>query len=100
MRLSSSQVEAIQRAFQEVFGKGRVVLFGSRLDDMKRGGDIDLYLIPQEKGGDPFGQKISFLTRLKQMMGDQKIDVLIEGATPAYLVEEVERKGQLLCSVL
>ena len=99
MRLSSGQISAIRQAFQQVFGKGEVVLFGSRLDDTKKGGDIDLYLIPQKEGGDPFQQKIKFLVKLKQLIGDQKVDVLIEGAAPHRLVDEVRREGKRLCSV-
>ena len=35
-------------AFHDIFGMGKVYLFGSRLDDTQKGGDIDLYLVIQE----------------------------------------------------
>jgi predicted nucleotidyltransferase len=43
MRLTPEQVDAIKVAVREVAGpEARVWLFGSRVDDSARGGDIDL----------------------------------------------------------
>lgn len=43
MRLSQDQVQAIKFTAQTVLGNdARVTLFGSRTDDHRRGGDIDL----------------------------------------------------------
>ncbi len=45
MRISPEQAQAIRHLAQEVAGEdARVRLFGSRLDDRARGGDIDLLL--------------------------------------------------------
>ena len=44
VRLSEEEIFFIKKAFYEVFGDGYIYLFGSRVDDMQRGGDIDLYL--------------------------------------------------------
>ena len=45
MRLSTSQIETIRDAAQQHFGTDASVwLFGSRVDDTKRGGDVDLYV--------------------------------------------------------
>lgn len=47
MRLSAEEAAAIKRIIANVFGKdAEVRLFGSRIDDTKRGGDVDLYVIP------------------------------------------------------
>lgn len=76
MRLKDIEIEAIKAAFVEVFGEGQIYLFGSRVDDNKKGGDIDLYLCPKEIK-DISGKKIDFLVKLKREIGDQKIDVVI-----------------------
>ncbi|WP_310441610.1 hypothetical protein [Sulfurimonas sp.] len=38
-----------QKEFVEIFGDGKIYLFGSRTDDSKKGGDIDLYLCLTEE---------------------------------------------------
>ena len=50
MRLSASQIETIRDAAQQNFGaEASVWLFGSRVDDTKRGGDVDLYVESPQK---------------------------------------------------
>lgn len=45
MRLSQAQIEIIRKATHESFGADATVwLFGSRADDTRRGGDVDLYI--------------------------------------------------------
>ncbi|MFM2006074.1 MAG: hypothetical protein RLZZ09_1729 [Pseudomonadota bacterium] len=45
MRLSPSQQQCIREAIRQFFGQhARVWLFGSRVDDSRRGGDVDLYV--------------------------------------------------------
>ena len=80
MRLSPNQIESIRAAATATFGKGTAVwLFGSRVDDAKKGGDIDLLvlpgLLPTEQ---PFAKKIRMLTLLERDLGERKIDLIIE----------------------
>ena len=43
MRLTQRQIQAIKQVAAEVFGcNAKTYLFGSRVDDSQRGGDIDL----------------------------------------------------------
>ena len=45
MRLNPDQIEAIKQETEHFFGAdAQVWLFGSRVDDMAKGGDIDLYI--------------------------------------------------------
>ena len=75
MRLTHDEIKGIKKAFDEVFGEGKVFLFGSRTDDTKRGGDIDLYLclVDSKKLQK---KKIMFLVKLDEYLGEQKIDVV------------------------
>lgn len=48
MRLTEHQAKVIKKNCQMVFGEQtQVYLFGSRTDDNRRGGDIDLYILPE-----------------------------------------------------
>jgi predicted nucleotidyltransferase len=45
MRLTPAQIDTIKSTTSSVLGEGaRVMLFGSRLHDLKKGGDVDLYV--------------------------------------------------------
>ena len=77
MRLTMFEITTIQRNAENIFGdRVKVYLFGSRVDDNKKGGDIDLYVIPENKDNF-FEKKIKFLSALNSALGEQKIDVVI-----------------------
>ena len=80
MRLTQAQQTAIRSASAEFFGaEAGVWLFGSRVDDSKRGGDIDLLIRPAHfLAGPALSRKISFLSKLERLLGERKIDVIIE----------------------
>ena len=78
MRLSSEKVEAIKGAAAEIFGgDAQVWLFGSRADDDRRGGDVDLYI---ETGLDSDAERARlearFWARLQRLLGERKIDIV------------------------
>ena len=81
MRLTETQRAAIRTAVAENLGPGSGIwLFGSRTDDAKRGGDIDLLIIPELiiPREQFFARKIQLLARLERLLGERKIDMLIE----------------------
>lgn len=80
MRLSPEQVQAIRHAATASFGDDTAVwLFGSRVDDSKRGGDIDLLVRPAPAAADqPIARKIRMLTLLERLLGERKIDLVVE----------------------
>ena len=90
MRLNSFQLKAIKETFFEVFESGEIYLFGSRVRDNLRGGDIDLYLVVKDKK-DLFKKKIKFLAKLKRKIGEQKIDVVFN-IDENRLIEKEARK--------
>lgn len=76
MRLNAAEIKTIVQTAQEVFGPGvSVYLFGSRVDDTQRGGDIDL-LVCTPDGDESILDRILMKTRLKMRLGDQKIDIV------------------------
>ena len=99
MRLSRIEAETIKEAFTEVFGDGKVYLFGSRVDDSKRGGDIDLYLCPAVKYDDEHQKKIKFLVKLDEYIGEQKIDVVMAKDENRLIEQEALKKGVNLMDI-
>ena len=65
----------IQNIIQRVFG----YLVGSRVDDHKRGGDIDLLIETEETDVMRIVKtELAFMVKLQMQLGEQKIDVLVD----------------------
>ncbi|MBK8754241.1 MAG: nucleotidyltransferase domain-containing protein [Candidatus Competibacteraceae bacterium] len=79
MRMTDTQLAAIRTSAIKNFGrKTQVWLFGSRVDDSKKGGDIDLYIEPEiQDAAQLVDAKLSFLLELYKQIGEQKIDVVL-----------------------
>ena len=62
MRLKENEIKIIKSVIEEIFGdETKIYIFGSRLDDTKRGGDIDLFLITQNPS---YEKKIKAISKL------------------------------------
>ncbi|WP_016779153.1 nucleotidyltransferase domain-containing protein [Anaerophaga thermohalophila] len=101
MRLSERERQSIKHAAKEVWGdKATLYLFGSRTDNSKKGGDIDLYIQLSEIKSPRrlIHQKAAFLSKLDILIGEQKIDVIIN--TPENeelpIVKTARKKGLIL----
>ncbi|MBL0708464.1 MAG: nucleotidyltransferase domain-containing protein [Sulfurimonas sp.] len=92
MRLTNFEVESIRQTYYDVFKKGVIYLFGSRVDDSLKGGDIDLY-IDSESGENMLQKKLNFLVLLKEKIGDQKIDVVISKDKTRVIEKEALKNG-------
>ena len=97
IRLSKKEVEAIRETAKEVFGEeAKVYLFGSRVNPELKGGDIDL-LIEVPKGKREVERKLKFLVKLKERIGEQKVDVIVrEKGSEDFISQEARRTGVLL----
>ncbi|TAN50197.1 MAG: nucleotidyltransferase domain-containing protein [Methylococcaceae bacterium] len=78
MRLTPVEIQSIRKAALELAGPAaRIRLFGSRLDDAARGGDVDLML----ECDDPVAAPALLAARLgaavSRTMGGRKVDVII-----------------------
>lgn len=92
MRLSNYEINSIKQSFKEVFKDGKIYLFGSRVDDSRKGGDIDLYIQTDIKEN-VLDKKIKFLAILKQKIGVQKIDVVTSSNRIRAIEQEAIHKG-------
>ncbi|MBS0349950.1 MAG: nucleotidyltransferase domain-containing protein [Proteobacteria bacterium] len=81
MRLTHSEISSLIKAISEFIHQqpAELRLYGSRTDIHRRGGDIDLLLIlsDQQLLQKIILQKHLLLSRIKELIGDQKIDLKI-----------------------
>ena len=78
MRLTHEQVAIIHEAVAEVLGQeARVYLFGSRVDDRRRGGEIDLYIELPVLAEPRSRLQVQLQRRLWERLGPRRIDLLI-----------------------
>ncbi|TAN52520.1 MAG: nucleotidyltransferase domain-containing protein [Methylococcaceae bacterium] len=98
MRLTTEQIQAIREETRMVFGADSSVrLFGSRVDDTARGGDIDLLVECDEPVKERLKKSLALTARLQMRLGDQPIDVLvIDPETPLQPVHQVARQMGIL----
>lgn len=74
MRLKDFELNAIVSTVKSFDGNASLYLFGSRVDDTKKGGDIDLLVLSDRLTND---DKRSIKKKLYELIGEQKIDLLI-----------------------
>ena len=92
MRLTPYQQTIIKKLTAEIFGSdARLMLFGSRVDDTKKGGDIDLYIETQDSKT-VLDKKIKFLTALNFALGEQKIDLVVNNFTKEKAIYEIAKQ--------
>ncbi len=78
MRLTQDQQTAIRSAGAEMFGaKVGVWLFGSRVDDSLRGGDIDILLDIPDPVDNPALLAAQFAVKVSRLMAGRKVDVVV-----------------------
>lgn len=78
MRLSEHTRHIIRNTVREVFGdEATVKLFGSRIDDDARGGDIDLLVELPSIMAEIERKSMQLAARLQVRIGDQPIDILV-----------------------
>ncbi len=78
MRLDTQEREALRFALKDF--RGKAYLFGSRLDNTKKGGDIDILLIPEKKVT-PLKISLKVQTRFFSRC-EERIDVVVYRDTP------------------
>lgn len=78
MRLTPQEIDAIKECARAHFGEGAVVrLFGSRVRDDLRGGDIDLHITTERPELATSDRESRFKEGLEQRIGEQRVDVIV-----------------------
>ena len=78
MRITPEQITAIRKGVSQLAGDAaRVWLFGSRVHDDARGGDVDLLLELDDPVAEPAQLSSRLAARVSRAMYGRKVDVLI-----------------------
>ncbi len=92
MRLSDNEIKAIKEVIGGIDKDAHIYLFGSRVHDDKKGGDIDLFILSHKLQQGDSG-KIKY--RLWDIIGEQRIDIFIAKDT-AHPFARIALKGGIL----
>ena len=78
MRLEGEQIALLKNKVHSLSCKAQIYLFGSRVDDAKKGGDIDLLVVSET-----LNKKDLRLIRIEffKHFGEQKIDIVLDDGT-------------------
>jgi len=89
MRLTPVQIETIKSTTAAVLGEGvRVTLFGSRLHDGQKGGDLDLYIeVPEPQ----LMQKIRCKVQLQDRL-DMPVDLIVKPTGDTSPISQIAKK--------
>ena len=78
MRLSDFEVRAIKQTAAKWFGPACVVrVFGSRVNDSAKGGDIDLHVIAETSELATLQAELGFAVDIQDQIGEQRIDLIV-----------------------
>lgn len=93
MRLAYEQISFIKQTVAEYFGSdARIWLFGSRVDDVKRGGDVDLYVEPVD-GEALFDRRVRCLGKLGRGL-PYPVDLIVaEPGAPRAVDRQALKEG-------
>lgn len=99
MRLTDNQVQTIKQVVAMLAGEdAKVTLFGSRVDDTKKGGDIDLLITLNNVIEHPAVLSSKISARLIRLFQGRKVDVLLSAPNLQSLpIHQIaQNKGTLL----
>lgn len=93
MRLTESDRHEIVQAIRAADPDAVVYLFGSRVDDAAKGGDIDLLVLSRRID---LMAKLAILGRLHRALGEQRIDLAVFRDLAKPFARMAVREGRLL----
>jgi predicted nucleotidyltransferase len=91
MRLSDDEQDSIKHIIAKVFGSdAQIFLFGSRADDSKRGGDVDLYVVPAQRD-DLYMKRVTCLGQLERALL-YPVDLVVAEPTASRPIDRIALK--------
>ena len=94
MRLTSTQIDCIKTTTRQVLGEdARVILFGSRVNDQARGGDVDLMIEVPQALAEPALVAARIASRIERQLNGRHVDVLLKA--PNLLNQPIHHFAQI-----
>ena len=94
MRIADQQRQAIRQAVTEIFGENAVVIvFGSRVDDSLKGGDVDLLVELPTAIENPAWLAAKLSAKVSRLMAGRHVDVLL--SAPNLLQLPIHQQAKL-----
>ena len=93
MRLSLKEQQLIKQTIYHLDQNAKIYLFGSRVDDSKKWGDIDLLVFSTRLG---FTEQRQIKIKLYEQIGEQKIDLIIAKDTSKPFIQLALEEAVLL----
>ena len=94
MRLTENEIKIIITTINSIFGKTTVHLFGSRIDENKKGGDIDLFILPHERTK-LLEKKIKAASKLERILC-KPVDIIVHRDFSRPIEQEILKANLLL----
>lgn len=93
MRISSTQAQFIAQSVHRHLGESaRMWLFGSRVDDQKRGGDVDLYV---ESDSHTLMSELRCKIQLEESL-DMPVDLIVHSHNEDTPIAKIAKKTGVL----
>lgn len=96
MRLNKTIIAKIKDAVQNSFGNVEVYLFGSRVDDSKKGGDIDLAINADLSRVEFRKKKAMCIANLLRNDFELKVDIVKYNTKDALLFKQIRKSAHRL----
>ncbi len=94
VRLKPNEIEAIKSSVLKFLPGAEVYLFGSRIDDSRAGGDIDLLIYSPATSEPDLDTKTKIHWSILEQIGEQKLDMIFtDSLTKTSFIELASSKG-------
>lgn len=90
MRLTVNEISTIKRAVFEHDKNAEIYLFGSRVDDSAKGGDLDILVMSKVLD---FEMKLKIRIDILKHLGQQKLDLIIAKDDSKAFIRIAKSKG-------
>jgi predicted nucleotidyltransferase len=93
MRLSQQDIQIIKQSLSKYIDDAKITLFGSRVYDHKRGGDIDLFI--ETNRPVTLREKLKILTDMELSGIERKVDLIIKmpNSKESPLFKTIQEEG-------